>query len=139
LHPQSDVRVLVWTCRYFATHIDNIGSKSELSVYCDVDVFAWLLQFIQAPCATDQPVLTCENAMAILISSNFLRMAILTPICTVYIADKLLDMTLHGADIASLAQPMLMSIAKVCLLIEAMLYFCIQRQDPLKLVVRVQF
>jgi hypothetical protein len=57
--------------------------------------------------------MTCENAMAILISSNFLEMGHLTTACKAYIAENLLDMTLHGVDIAFLAPPMLASIAKV--------------------------
>ena len=85
----------------------------EISVYCDVEVFAWLLQYTQTPDGPGRPVLSTANAMAVLISSNFLQMTALVPHVVSYIAANFKKFVQHGADIVSLADPLLQAIAQV--------------------------
>jgi uncharacterized membrane protein YGL010W len=107
---------LVRICyRYFQGHLKSRRSTEnhELSVYCDVAVFAWLLQFVQTRFDRNKPQLSHSNVMAVLISSNFLQMAELVPLCVEYIAQHLTSLLQQGADVASLSEPLLQSIAAV--------------------------
>ena len=99
-------------CRYFASHLDSARGQRELSVYCDVEVFAWLLEFAaHAASGAKQPQLTPTIAMPILIASSFLQMERLVPMCAAYIAENLHAMVLQGAAVTSLSEPLL---AAVC-------------------------
>jgi hypothetical protein len=102
-------------CRYFQGHLQNKAACSdiEISVYCDVVVFAWLLQYAQYPAGPNCPVLSNANVMAVLISSSFLQMDSLVAHCVSYVAVNFHDLVQLGADVGSLAEPLLQAIAKV--------------------------
>lgn len=100
--------------RYFASHLDSASAQRELSVYCDVEVFAWLLEFAAHVAAGGtQPTLMPANAMAILIASSFLQMDCLVPVCAAYVAEHLHEMVVQGAEITSLSEPLLAAVAEV--------------------------
>ena len=82
-------------------------------MYCDIHVFATLLDFVKATSVAEQPQLTPSSAMSVLISSSFLQMERLVPMCTTYVADNLAEMLQQGADVASLAEPLLLSVCQV--------------------------
>lgn len=105
-------------CRYFKAHVQNIqpGKDIELSVYCDRDVFSWLLQYTKAGLeGPNAPKLTLSNIIAILVSSNFLQMDMLVTLCAQYISRHLSELILAGTAVASLSDVLLKKVAKVCI------------------------
>lgn len=110
-HPQHTHR----QCRYFRAHAAHAsGTKDfEISVYCDAAVFDWLLRYVKAPRGANAPHLTPDLTLPVLIASNFLQMEALVSDVVQRIARSLPLLTLHGADLASLADDLLLRIAEV--------------------------
>jgi hypothetical protein len=102
--------------RYFKGHVQNVqpGKDIELSVYCDRDVFSWLMQYTKVPDGPGTPTLTNSNIIAILVSSNFLQMDKLVTVCTQYIARNCADLLLAGVEVESLSDVLLKKVTKVC-------------------------
>eukprot|EP00951_Prasinocladus_malaysianus_P024789 scaffold215198_cov32-Prasinocladus_malaysianus.AAC.1 len=48
----------------------------EISVHCDVAVFAWLLRYTKMKPGPDRPTLGLGNCLPVLISSNFLQVGV---------------------------------------------------------------
>lgn len=105
-------------CRYFKGHVQNIqpGKDIELSVYCDRDVFSWLLQYTKVGLeGPNAPKLSLSNIIAILVSSNFLQMERLVMLCAQYISRNLSELLLTGTAVASLSDVLLKKVVKVCM------------------------
>jgi Domain of unknown function (DUF3342) len=100
--------------RYFRDHLSGrrVADNATISVYCDAAVFAWLLAFTQARWPAEQPQLSHSNAMAVLISSSFLQMERLAPLCVRFVAANLSALLRKKADVGALAEPLLRAIAE---------------------------
>lgn len=104
--------------RYFKGHVQNVqpGKDIELSVYCDRDVFAWLMQYTKVGLeGPNAPKLTMSNIIAILVSSNFLQMDKLVIHCAQYIARSLNELILSSTAVASLSDVLLKKVVTVCI------------------------
>lgn len=92
------------------------GKDIELSVYCDRDVFSWLMQYTKVGLeGPNAPKLSLSNIIAILVSSNFLQMDKLVTLCAQYIARNLSELLLTGTAVASLSDVLIKQVVKVCI------------------------
>ena len=59
--------------KYFDKFINNDKSLDDIdiSVHCDINIFNWLMKYIH----NKEPEIEVKNAVSILISSDFLKMA----------------------------------------------------------------
>ncbi|KAG2450589.1 hypothetical protein HYH02_004429 [Chlamydomonas schloesseri] len=85
---------LVSGMRYFADLVAQKASCSqgregplEISVHCDVEVFAWLVRYVTGAVSRDQ--LNVEQVLALLIAGNFLQMDGLVSDCLTFMAQHL--------------------------------------------------
>ena len=63
----------------------------DISVHCDVQIFDWLMRYVKREGPKTTPKLEPNNAVSILISSDFLKMDSLVQECIDYCADNLED------------------------------------------------
>jgi hypothetical protein len=64
---------LLQEMKYFRAYLTSPpGEEVDISVHCDVHIFEWLVQYIEAPEAP--PRLDAASVVSILISSDFLEM-----------------------------------------------------------------
>ena len=77
-----DLKTLLGQMRYFKQHLaadveTRPEASAELSVHCDIPTFEWLVDHVEGR----DPRVTNRNCVALMISSDFLRMASLTDKC----------------------------------------------------------
>ena len=101
-----------FACRYFREHVKSIQTTKdcELSVYCDVSVFSWLMSYIKSP---DAQRIDDQNIIAILVSSSFLQMDALVAKCSKYVSKRCCQLLAAGVELASLADDLLRRLAQV--------------------------
>jgi len=80
--------VLLKRMKYFEKYLNENSSADDIdiSVHCDVQIFEWLMQFINA-LEEDKPKLDLNNIVSILISSEFLQMEDLLDLCTKFFSN----------------------------------------------------
>lgn len=69
--------LLIHEMKYFADYLKDEPDQMEevdISVHCDLDIFQWLMSFVNRRTATKLPELEPRIAVSILISSDFLKM-----------------------------------------------------------------
>lgn len=101
-------------CRYFRDHVKSLKNTStndcQLSVYCDISVFSWLISYVKNP---ESQQLDDQNIIAILVSSSFLQMDRLVSECTKYISRRCSRLITAGAELASLSDDLLRRLSQV--------------------------
>ncbi|GMH44497.1 hypothetical protein BSKO_12449 [Bryopsis sp. KO-2023] len=109
-----ELQTLLASMRYFQTYLKKVGAAQdvEISVHCDVVVFAWLLRYAKTTPGPGTPKLTIENCLPILIASHFLKMESLVTECVQFIADNLLAIIDMKIDISSNSDDILGRLAK---------------------------
>lgn len=89
--------------RYFADYLSSeaqLWDEVDISVHCDIPIFDWLMRYtkqgmLSGPSGEDlmeplpPPKLEVNNAVSILISSEFLKMDRLVEECLVYCHDHM--------------------------------------------------
>lgn len=89
--------------RYFADYLSSeaqLWDEVDISVHCDISVFEWLMRYTKqglfsGPCGEalteplPPPILEANNAVSILISSDFLKMSRLVEECLCYCHDHM--------------------------------------------------
>eukprot|EP00911_Craspedida_sp_UC1_P002417 UC1_evm1s1803 len=83
--------------RYFSKYLSDASAAEgiDISVHCDVNIFAWLINYIklkhgaELPEGGETPKLTTKNVVSILISSDFLQMDELVALCIKFCHDHL--------------------------------------------------
>jgi len=80
--------ILMNRMKYFESHLQNCQAVEdlEISVHCDVDIFDWLMQYINGE---ERPRLEVAKVISILISSEFLQMEDLVLECLEFVKDNL--------------------------------------------------
>ena len=106
------MKTLLGQMRYFKQHLaadveTRPEASAELSVHCDIPTFEWLVDHAEGR----DPRVTTTNCVALMISSDFLRMASLTDKCADYVAANAHEICALGADLANLARGLLEKIA----------------------------
>jgi len=69
--------LLIHEMRYFADYLKDDPDQIEevdISVHCDLDIFQWLMSFVNRRSSSKVPELEPRIAVSILISSDFLKM-----------------------------------------------------------------
>ena len=107
-----DLRVLLKEMRYFKRHLDadvenKPNSSAEMSVHCDIPTFEWLVDDVEGRA----PSMTVRNCVAVMISSDFLRMEGLTERCADFVVANLHQVSALGADLANLSEHLLEKIS----------------------------
>ena len=82
-------KLLFAEMQYFTETIRNENLKNiNISVYCDISIFEWLLDWAQCEyyhkSNDNYPILTNDNLVQILVSASFLKMTHLVEIALVY-------------------------------------------------------
>eukprot|EP00892_Ulva_mutabilis_P008694 jgi/Ulvmu1/6197/UM028_0053.1 len=97
--------------RYFRDHVKSVQNTKDfqLSVYCDVSVFSWLISYIKNP---DAQRLDDHNIIAILVSSSFLQMDKLVAECTKYISRRCCQLLSAGVELASVSDDLLRKVSQ---------------------------
>ncbi|XP_075262546.1 SANT and BTB domain regulator of class switch recombination-like [Convolutriloba macropyga] len=86
--------LLVKEMKYFAEYLSLETNRCEdvdISVHCDVQIFDWLMRYVKRDGPKTTPKLEPNNAVSILISSDFLKMDSLVQECIDYCAENLED------------------------------------------------
>ena len=108
-----DLKTLLGQMRYFKQHLaadveTRPEASAELSVHCDIPTFEWLVDHAEGR----DPRVTTTNCVALMISSDFLRMDALTEKCADFVAARAHEICALGADLANLARGLLEKIAR---------------------------
>ena len=132
-------QLLVSSMRYFEEVLED--AAIDLFIHCEITVFEWLLAFAHnshhasnkiSVCGeyVGSPSFTPSNAMSILISSDFLRMESLTPLCITYISQNLATILTIPLEPSCLSASLLTRLAAQCspLLLFSLLSL---REDPI--------
>ncbi|XP_057294274.1 SANT and BTB domain regulator of class switch recombination-like isoform X2 [Hydractinia symbiolongicarpus] len=79
--------LLLGEMKYFQDYLSADTEKWEdvdISVHCDIKIFDWLIRYVKRDKEEDLPELDAQNAVSILISSDFLKMDQLVQHCINY-------------------------------------------------------
>ncbi|EEH60371.1 uncharacterized protein MICPUCDRAFT_7831, partial [Micromonas pusilla CCMP1545] len=121
-----ELALLTREMRYFRSHLSGSATTTtgqsssrpptEMSVHCDVEVFAWLLEYVNATAGpggiAEGPTLTVENVVPVLISSGALLFALrLTEEALAFIRARILDIVNQPLDVSCLAEHLLRRLA----------------------------
>jgi len=105
---------LLTEMKYFESYLGGNGNYDEIdiSVHCDVQVFEWLIQYINLP--NNPPSLNVGSAISILISSDFLLMERLVTHCVEFVSSHLNEILQLPLDLSCLNDHLVLAIAKRC-------------------------
>jgi hypothetical protein len=82
----------------------------DISVHCDIQIFEWLMKYLQQPQAQFR-TLDTSNAVSILISADYLQMEKLVDECVVYIRDHIHEIIKLPIDTSCIPSNILKKIA----------------------------
>ncbi|CAG9324974.1 unnamed protein product [Blepharisma stoltei] len=104
--------VLITKMKYFESHLQNCQSVDdlEISVHCDVDIFEWLMQYMNN---REKPELEMNKVISILISSEFLQMQTLVSECLEFVSRNLEEVVKLPIDMSCLNQGLLKQLARL--------------------------
>lgn len=97
--------------KYFERFLaENEGNCDlDISVYCDVEIFEWLMSYIHDP--KGRPQLDKSIIVSILISSEFLQMDTLVDICLENIASRLHEIIKLPIDLSCISDKLVNKLA----------------------------
>ena len=98
--------------KYFEKYL--VGSTTiediDISVHCDVEIFEWLMKYLQE---TEAPELNVSNVISILISSDFLQMDGLVEKCIEFVRQNLEKVCKLAIDMSCLNAKLLKKLASL--------------------------
>ncbi|DBA04169.1 TPA: hypothetical protein N0F65_004277 [Lagenidium giganteum] len=108
--------VLLSKMKYFQAYLNqsNENDEIDISVHCDVEVFEWLVQYMQQTDASWRPRISMENIASILVSSEFLQMDALVEECIQFITSQMQDFLQLRVDFGCLSESTIARIAQRC-------------------------
>lgn len=106
---QCKRQLLLSSMKYFQTILEGQGRPTDLSIHCDISIFEWLLDYIHHP---ENPTLTVQDALSILISSDFLKMNALVRTCLQFITKHLNDILQLPIDVTCINDGLMDRIAE---------------------------
>lgn len=97
--------------KYFENFLaENEGNSDlDISVYCDIEIFEWLMNYIHEP--SSKPHLDKSIVVSILISSDFLQMNELVNICLRNIAGRLHEIIALPIDLSCISDKLVNMLA----------------------------
>lgn len=128
--------LLLAKMEYFRTYLNQSNEHDEIdiSVHCDVEIFEWLVEYMQQSEHEWKPRITLENIASILVSSEFLQMQALVDECIRFITARMQEFLQLRVDFGCLSDATLSKIAQRCSAEELQ-----QLQDPKgKMLVKLQ-
>jgi len=95
--------------KYFEKFLSGNSSFEDIdiSVHCDVQIFEWLMQYLNKSRNGAQPVLEVNNVISILISSDFLQMEALVEECVGFVKNRLAEVVKLPIDMNCLNSKLL--------------------------------
>ncbi|GLE05979.1 hypothetical protein PINS_up015190 [Pythium insidiosum] len=109
--------LLLERMKYFRAYLNQSNEHDEIdiSVHCDVEIFEWLVDYIQQQRDSEwRPRLTLDNIASILVSSEFLQMDTLVDECIAYIVQHMPEFLQLRVDFACLSESTVAKIARLC-------------------------
>lgn len=107
--------LLIREMRYFADYLKDEPDQIEevdISVHCDLDIFQWLMSFVNRRSAEKEPQLEPRIAISILISSDFLKMDNLVNQTLEYIHDNMNEILSTNCNVSCIADPLFRLLSK---------------------------
>lgn len=107
--------LLIQEMRYFADYLTAEPEQLEevdISVHCDLDIFQWLMSFVNRQSAETMPELEPRFAISILISSEFLKMDKLVAQSLDYIHDHINEIMASNCNISCIPEAIFRQLAK---------------------------
>ena len=107
----SLLKLLKQQMKYFESFLaENEGNSDlDISVYCDIEIFEWLMNYIHEP--SSKPYFDKSIVVSILISSEFLQMDELVNICLESIAGRLDDIIALPIDLSCISDKLVNMLA----------------------------
>jgi hypothetical protein len=96
--------------KYFEKYLADQKSLEEIdiSVHCDIVIFDWLMRYVHR----QSPEQDIKNAVSILISSDFLQMAVLVEESLSFVAKNLSDIIVLPIDMNCLSSSLVKRLAQ---------------------------
>lgn len=97
--------LLIREMRYFADYLKDESEQLEevdISVHCDLDIFQWLMSFVNRHQTEQPPVLEPRFVVSILISSEFLKMDKLVSMSLDFIHDHINEIVSNNTTLSSI-------------------------------------
>ncbi|CAF1901250.1 unnamed protein product [Rotaria magnacalcarata] len=107
--------LLIREMRYFADYLKDEPDQAEevdISVHCDLDIFQWLMSFVNRRSATTEPDLEPRIAVSILISSDFLKMDKLVRETLDYIHSHMNEILATNCNVSCIPDPLFRQLSK---------------------------
>lgn len=111
-----DRELLLAKMKYFQTYLNQSNEHDEIdiSVHCDVEVFEWLVKYMQQSETEWKPRIALENIASILVSSEFLQMDALVEECIRFITARMQAFLQLRVDFSCLSDATITKIADRC-------------------------
>ncbi|GAB9464598.1 hypothetical protein Gpo141_00002027 [Globisporangium polare] len=111
-----DRALLLAKMKYFQAYLNQSNEHDEIdiSVHCDVEIFEWLVQYMQQSEAEWKPRIALENIASILVSSEFLQMEALVDECVRFITTRMQQFLQLRVDFSCLSDATIAKIADCC-------------------------
>lgn len=106
---------LIQEMRYFADYLKDDPDQIEevdISVHCDLDIFQWLMSFVDRRKISKPPELEPRIAVSILISSDFLKMDKLVQQTLDYIYEHINEIMATNCNVACIPDPLFRRLAQ---------------------------
>jgi len=107
--------LLIREMKYFADYLKDEPDQIEevdISVHCDLDIFQWLMSFVNRRTASKLPELEPRIAISILISSDFLKMDKLVRQSLNYIHEHLNEILATNCNVSSISENLFRQLVK---------------------------
>jgi len=107
--------LLIREMRYFADHLKDEPDQIEevdISVHCDLDIFQWLISFVNRRSSSKIPELEPRIAVSILISSDFLKMDQLVGQSLNYIHEHINEILSTNCNVSCIPDPLFRQLCK---------------------------
>lgn len=108
--------VLLAKMKYFQTYLNasNAHDEIDISVHCDIEIFEWLVQYMQQSESEWKPRLALDTVASILVSSEFLQMDALVDECVLFVTARMQAFVQLRVDFSCLSDATLGKIADRC-------------------------
>ncbi|CEG35424.1 Protein of unknown function DUF3342 [Plasmopara halstedii] len=108
--------LLLTEMKYFQAYLSgaNEHDEIEISVHCDVKIFALLIKYMRNRGRGLKPHITLKNIVSILVASEFLQMEELVQECVSYISSCMQDFINHRVSLSGLLDSTITKIAESC-------------------------
>jgi hypothetical protein len=107
--------LLIREMRYFADYLKDEPDQIEevdISVHCDLDIFQWLMSFVNRRSSSKLPELEPRIAVSILISSDFLKMDKLVRQSLDYIHEHINEIMATNCNVSCIPDSLFHQLAK---------------------------